>query len=247
MIARNRSELAALQAAGRVVREVIAEMRSATRPGVTLLELDELGARRLKELGALSAPRHFYNFPGATCISVNEEAAHGIPDEYVVRDGDVINIDVSAVLDGYVGDTGESFVVGDAASDAQRICECVKRAVTEALSEIRDGVNLNVIGRRVQEVADDAGFHIVRNLGSHGVGRSLHESPSYVPFDNPNEQRTLTEGMAFTIEPFFTTSTEPWVQQRSDGWTLAVPEGELVAQFEHTVVVQRSGVLVTTA
>ena len=213
---------------------------------MTTLELDQLAQAQFAKVGAESAPKLYYDFPGATCISVNEAAAHGIPSQRRLRAGDMLNIDVSARFQGYVADMGESFVVGNGKRAQQRICDAVQRAVTLAIAEVRPGRSLNVIGRTVQQVADKMGYKIVRNLGSHGVGASIHEEPSYVPFDNPRERRRLTEGLVFTIEPFFTTGVD-WVDERDDGWTLTVPPGELVAQFEQTLIVRAGGAEVLTA
>lgn len=218
------------------MRSVFERMKSAARPGVRTMELDAMAGVLFSTAGARSAPRHFYDFPGNTCISVNEEAAHGIPGTRRLRNGDMVNIDVSVELNGYVADMGESFVVGNGRRAQQRICDAVRRAVLEAAGSARAGESLNVIGSAVQQVADRLGYGIVRNLGSHGVGRQLHEEPSYVPLANPSEQRTLTEGLVLTIEPFFTTG-RTWVEEGPDGWTLSVSPGSLVAQFEHTIIV----------
>ncbi len=246
MTAETPDDLAGMRAAGALVRGIFEQMKAAAAPGVSTAELDALAERLLAAAGARSAPRLFYDFPGATCISVNEHAAHGIPGQQRLAAGDPVNIDVSAELDGYVADMGESFLVGAGAPARAQICTAVRQAVTDAIAEIRPGRSLNVIGRAAQQVADRHGYRIVRNLGSHGVGRSIHEAPSYVPLDNPLENRRLERGMVFTIEPFFTTGT-PWVRELDDGWTLAVEPGELVAQFEHTVMVTANGAEVLTA
>ncbi len=245
MTIEGQDDIDGLSAAGALVREVFERMKAAARPGVTPRELDDLASRALARAGAESAPRKFYDFPGTTCISVNEHAAHGIPGETPLRDGDMVNIDVSAELGGYVADMGESFVVGRARRSQQRICDAVRRAVARAIDEVRPGRSLNVIGAAVQKVADRSGYNIVQNLGSHGVGRSIHEEPSYIPLDNPRESRRLEAGMVLTIEPFFTTGA-PWVRELADGWTLAVQSGAMVAQFEHTLIVTRRGALVVT-
>jgi methionyl aminopeptidase len=246
MTAESPDEIRGMWAAGRIVRAVFEKMKAAAVPGVTTAHLDGIAREMLDAEGALSAPELFYDFPGATCISVNEHAAHGIPGERTLRAGDMVNIDVSAQYGGFVADMGESFLVGTGKPAQLRICAAVREAVENAIAAIRPGRSLNVIGQAVQAVADLSGYSIVRNLGSHGVGRSIHEEPSYVPFDNPREKRKLTEGMVFTIEPFFTTG-HPWVEELEDGWTLAVGAGELVAQFEHTLIVTSSGVEVVTA
>lgn len=239
------NDVARLMATGRAVRRAFDAMQRAAKPGVSTAELDAIGAQVLETAGARSAPQHFYEFPGVTCISLNEEAAHGIPGSRLLRLGDMINIDVSAILDGYVADMGESFVVGPARPEQAKIIQSVRASVRAALARVRAGRSLNVIGKAVQKVADRAGFNIVENLGSHGVGRSIHEQPSYVPLDNPNEGRRLENGMVMTIEPFFTTGPA-WVEEQADGWTLCVPKGEMVAQYEQTLIVtDRAPVLVT--
>jgi len=246
MTADTKIDVDGLLAAGRIVRAAFAAMKAAARPGITTAELDAIGARVFAERGARSAPQAMYAFPGATCISVNEEAAHGIPGPRRLAPGDMINIDVSAEYGGYIADMGESFVLEPAAPQRVRICRAVRRAVTEALKRVRAGRSLNVIGHTVQRVADRYGYRIIGNLGSHGVGRALHEAPSYVPFDNPRERRTLTRGMVLTIETFFTTDAHDVVES-GDGWTLSCSAGELVAQFEQTLIVTDRAPIVVTA
>ncbi len=248
MNARTHDDIAGMTAAGKAVRTAFMAMRQAAKSGISTAELDGIGAKSLQQAGARSAPQLYYDFPGATCISVNEEAAHGIPGQRVLQGGDMVNIDVSAELAGYVADMGESFVVepDERHVDRVRICDSVQAAVRAALSQVRAGRSLNVIGKAVQKVADQAGYRIVQNLGSHGVGRSIHEEPSYVPVDNPREKRVLKKGMVLTIEPFFSTAAS-WVEELADGWTLAVPDGVLVAQYEHTLIVTDGEPLVVTA
>jgi methionyl aminopeptidase len=245
MTAQSPADIAGLRAIGRIVRAVFETMKRAARSGVTTAELDAIAATELERRGARSAPQHFYKFPGATCISVNEEAAHGIPGTRRLVDGDMVNIDVSAERDGYVADMGESFVVGTASTAQAKLLDATRRAVAEAIDSMRAGRALNVIGRAVEKVAREGGYRIVRNLGSHGVGRSLHEEPSYVPVYNPLDRRKLTDGLVLTIEPFFTTGS-PVVEEANDGWTLMCSPGAMVAQFEHTVIVTKSRAIVVT-
>jgi len=248
MTVTSEEELQGLLAAGRAVRKAFNVMKAAAVPGVSTEELDLMGEVSLDKSGAVSAPQHFYDFPGATCISVNEEAAHGIPGPREIVAGDMVNIDVSAVLNGYVADMGESFVVGEASDDRRDICRHVQQAVELAITKVRAGARLNVIGETVQKFAYTHGYKIVRNLGSHGLGRTLHEEPSYVPVNNPRDKRRLKEGMVLTIEPFFTNGVE-WVKEQADGWTLTVPVGKLVAQFEQTLIVRKetNPIVVTAA
>ncbi len=245
MNARTQSQIQGLKHAGKVVRAAFDAMVKAASPGVTTQALDDIGAAVLEAHGAQSAPQFYYDFPGATCISVNEQAAHGIPGALQLAAGDMVNIDVSARVDGFVADMGQSFVVGEGDPERTRICAAVQAAVEAALAKVRTGRSLNVIGRAVQAVADREGYTIVRNLGSHGVGANIHEEPSYVPYDNPAETRVLERGMVLTIEPFFSNGTD-WVYEEDDGWTLSVPSGQLVAQFEHTLIVTDRGPLVVT-
>ncbi|MEM1432934.1 MAG: type I methionyl aminopeptidase [Pseudomonadota bacterium] len=251
MTVESEQDVQGLLACGRLVRRVFERMRAAARAGVTTAQLDALASAEFARTGATSAPQHFYDFPGATCISVNEAAAHGIPSpDCRLRNGDLVNIDVSAVLNGYVADMGESFVVGPVSGGKlrarERICRAVKQAVQLAIDEIRPGRSLNVIGDAVQRVADRHSYRIVENLGSHGVGRNIHEEPSYIPRRNPKERRQLTEGLVLTVEPFFTTGSV-WVEEAGDGWTLSTAPGELIAQCEQTVIVRSAGPLVVTA
>ncbi len=246
MVATTAADFQGLQAAGRLVRRVFTRMKAAAQPGITTAELDNLAKAEFSRVGARSAPAMYYDFPGATCISVNEQAAHGVPGARKLRAGDMVNIDVSANLRGYVADMGESFVVGTPKPAQQRICEAVQKAVHNAIEQLHAGCSLNTVGAAVQRVADRMGYQIVENLGSHGVGRTIHEEPSYVPFDNPREHRRLQLGQVFTIEPFFTTG-KPWVEELDDGWTLSVAPGELVAQFEQTVIVGALKARVVTA
>jgi methionyl aminopeptidase len=246
MTADSKADIDGLLAAGRIVRAAFEQMKAAARAGITTAELDAIGGNVLRSRGARSAPQAMYDFPGATCISVNEQAAHGIPGPRRLMPGDVVNIDVSAEFGGYIADMGESFVLAPIAPERARICRAVRQAVHEALKRVRAGRSLNVIGHTVQRVADHHGYRIVRNLASHGVGRTLHEEPSYVPLHNPREKRTLHRGMVLTIEPFFTTDTDD-VTEMGDGWTLTCGRGELVAQFEHTIVVTDGAPIVITA
>ena len=246
MNARTQNDFEQLKASGVAVRSAFDAMRSACKPGMTTQALDDIGARVLLEHEAVSAPQYYYDFPGVTCISINEQAAHGIPGDTVISTGDMINIDVSANRQGYVADMGESFIVGEGSEEQKRICSSVQEAVAAALKKVRSGRSLNVIGKAVQKIADREGYTIVRNLGSHGVGRNIHEEPSYIPYDNPDEERLLERGMVLTIEPFFSTDVD-WVYEEEDGWTLSVPPGQLVAQFEHTLIVTDRGPVVVTA
>lgn len=239
-------DLLGLQAVGALVARARDAMLAAARPGVTTAELDEVGRRVLEQGGARSAPKLVYGFPGHTCVSVNDEAAHGIPGDRPLAEGDLVNVDVSAELDGYFADTGASRVVGQGDEEARRLCATTRRALHDALAEVRAGAPLNRIGRAVERRARRAGFAVLEDLCGHGVGRSIHEPPQVSNTYEPCDRRALREGWVLAIEPLLTTGAT-CVETDPDGWTLRTPDGSRVAQFEHTVVVTRDGPLVLTA
>lgn len=235
-----------LKLAGHAVATVLQRMLAAIQPGMTTRELDEMGARWLQEFGARSAPMCSYNFPGATCISVNEEAAHGIPGDRVIAKGDVVNVDVSAELDGYFADTGGTRIVPPTTPTKTQLVFAAQYALDQAIKEVRHGARLNRIGHAIERVAKAHRFKIIENLCSHGVGRSLHEEPKSIPgYFDANDTRVLTEGMVITIEPFLSTKSR-WVDEGADGWTLSGVKGNLSAQFEHTMIVTRGAPLIVT-
>lgn len=239
-------ELEKLRAAGGVVARTLAAMGEALEPGMTTKELDDIGRALLEKEGARPAPELAYGFPGATCISVGPDCAHGIPGETVVKAGDLINIDVSAELDGYFGDTGASFCVPPASARIERLCRDGRRAMWAGIRAVKPGAPLNGIGRSIERFARKNGYSLVRNLASHGVGRSLHDDPSEIPtWYEPHDRRTIHEGLVFTIEPFLSLGAD-WVEETGDGWTLRPPQHQPTVQYEHTLVATRRGPLVLT-
>lgn len=240
------NDLEALKRIGRIVSKVLQDMLDAIEPGMTTAELDAMGAKWLASYGARSAPQLTYDFPGATCISINEEAAHGVPGARRIEKGDVVNVDVSAELDGYFADTGGTRVVPPASEVATRLCHATRFALDSAVEEARDGAYLSQIGKAIERVAKSHRFRIIRNLGSHGVGRALHEAPEHIPgYFDPRDKRQLKEGMVITIEPFLSTKTTI-AEQASDGWTLYGPAGTRSAQYEHTMVITRGSPIIVT-
>jgi methionyl aminopeptidase len=239
-------DIEALRAIGQIVARCMQTMAAAMRPGMTTAELDLIGERFLAEHGATSAPRATYDFPGTTCISINEQVAHGVPGDLVLVRGDLVNIDVSAELDGYWADTGGSFPVGDITAKLHHLCDTTKRALNSAMRIASAGKPLRGIGKTIEKQAKSAGFSVVRNLCSHGVGRALHEEPEFIPgYDDPKERRTLKYGQVITIEPFLTTG-DSWVETADDGWTLFNRPGSRSAQYEHTLVITNGRPLIMT-
>lgn len=235
-----------LRAIGKIVAVTLKEMMSRTEPGMTTLELDQIGKELLEYYGAKSAPKITYNFPGYTCISINEEAAHGIPGGRAIQPGDVVNVDVSAEKNGYYADTGSSFVVPPSNFLKNKLISSTKLALREACCNAKAGSPLNVIGKSIQKVAKKKGFKVIKNLCSHGVGRSLHEEPKEIPgYYNPRDSRKLHNGLVITIEPFLSTKSR-LVSDSSDGWTLVGHKRNLSAQFEHTIVITKGEPILLT-
>lgn len=239
-------DVTALQRIGAIVSRTLHEMLDAVEPGMTTAELDSLGEQLLHQHGARSAPRLTYGFPGATCISINEEAAHGIPGDRVIRAGDVINVDVSAELDGYFADTGGTKVVPPTNPQKTRLCHATRTALALAMKSARAGLPINGIGAAIQRTARSHGFKVIENLGSHGVGRALHEDPEMIAgYFDATDRRLLREGMVITIEPFLSTKSRV-VTEAPDGWTLVGAHGNLSAQYEHTMIITRGDPIVVT-
>lgn len=247
MTADSQKDIDSLKAIGRICAETLRRMMNSTRAGMTTRELDEIGRVLLEAEGAKSAPQAMYNFPGATCISVSPVIAHGIPGEHVLREGELIHIDVSAELDGYYADTGASLVVSKRERNLEKLLEATKTALTKALGAARAGGPLNGIGRAVQNEAKKRGFNVIYDLTGHGIGHKLHESPTEIlNFHNPNDRRILNDGLVLAIEPFLTTGVGRVVEEK-DGWSLRTTDRAIAAQFEHTIVVTKNEPIILTA
>jgi len=240
-------DIIGLTVIGRIVAQTLQAMMEYAKVGMTTLELDDFGRRFLEKHGALSSPMLTYQFPGTTCISINEEAAHGIPSDRVMQAGDMVNIDVSAELNCYVADTGGSFVLPPASPEKLRLCHATKLALKTAISKVKADRPLNVIGKAIQQIAKQKGYKIIRNLCSHGVGRHLHEEPKMIPgFYDPRDKRKLVEGMVITIEPFLSSKASQ-VVEAEDGWTLKGPKGNISAQYEHTMIITKNKPIILTS
>ncbi|MBE0593677.1 MAG: type I methionyl aminopeptidase [Gemmatimonadales bacterium] len=246
MTIETQEDIVALQRIGRIVSLTLQRMLDAAKPGMSTRDLDRVGEKLLEDHGARSAPRLTYGFPGATCISVNEEAAHGIPGDRIIRAGDVLNVDVSAELGGYFADTGGTVVVPPTSAQKTRLCHATRTALSEAMKKARAGQPINGIGAAIERTARAYGFKVIENLGSHGVGRALHEEPAHIAgYFDPSDRRILQEGMVITIEPFLSTRSR-LVTETADGWTLAGVRGNLSAQYEHTMIITRGAPIVVT-
>ena len=243
----NEDDITGLKKVGNLVARTIRLMRNAAKPGVTTGELDAMARNYFESRGALSAPEITYNFPGATCISVNQEAAHGIPGDKTLQEGDLVNIDVSLELDGYFADSGQSFYIGAGFSDLQNLCSASNSILLESLSLARSGNPLNMIGWKIETEANNRGYNVIRNLSGHGTGRGLHEAPEGIlNYFDPGDRRMLRQGMVLAIETFISNGAS-YVIESDDGWTLKTPDRSFVAQFEHTIIVTEENPIVVTA
>ena len=239
-------DIVGLKIIGKIVADTLKHMMKEAKVGMSTFELDQIGASYLAKFNARSAPQLMYNFPGSTCISVNEDIAHGIPNEKILKEGDMINIDVSAELNGYFADTGGSFVLGKSTDLQKKVMRATREALDSAISIVSAGKPINLIGKAIEQVAKKYNLKIIENLGSHGVGRSLHEDPTFIaPFFDPKDLRVLKEGQVITIEPFLSTKST-WVDEGSDGWTLFTEKGSVSAQYEHTMIITKNKPIILT-
>lgn len=239
-------ELDGMKEIGRIVANTMQAMARAMEPGMTTRELDEIGRALLEREGAVSAPQSAYDFPGATCISVNEEIAHGVPGDRTITAGDLVNIDVSASKNGYYADTGATYRVTPVHPSLDRLCRDGKRATQIGIAQVGSGKPLAGIGNAIGRFASDRGYTLIRNLASHGVGRSLHEYPETIAtWPTRSEKRRIDKGLVLTVEPFLSTGGL-WAAEGDDGWTLYSEPRAPVVQYEHTVVATDRGAIIVT-
>ena len=240
-------ELAAMREAGRIVRRVIDAMKAQVRPGVTTQQLDEVGAEVMRQNGAQSAPTLVYNFPGANCISLNEEAVHGIPSDRQIQNGDVLKLDVTIEKNGFMADAAITVPVGEISEESQRLIDCAERAFQKAMLVARAGFRVSEIGRMVEREVRRAGFSVIRDLGGHGIGRTIHEEPRVPNFPDPEANTILTEGLVITVEPIIAAGSARTVLGK-DGWTVRTADRRPAAHYEQTLVItKREPILLTAA
>lgn len=245
MVAKTEEDFKGLKEIGEICGAIRDELVHCTKPGITTKELDEIAGEMFKKAEAQSAPKGEYDFPGYTCISINEEVAHGIPGNRTIREGDLVNIDVSGSKNGYFADTGISIVVGKGEALLQKICDVAKEAFDAGLKKAKPGCKKSGLGKAVHNVAKQHGLTVIKNLTGHGVGRSLHEAPDHIfNYYSRWDDEILKDGMVIAFEPFISTLEEE-VYQSEDGWTFLTDES-FVAQYEHTIILTKEGPIITT-
>lgn len=244
----NDFELEGMKKASEAVACTLKEMTAFAKPGISTKELDEFGAKILADFGAKSAPFLTYGFPGYTCISVNQEFCHGIPShQRILQEGDLVNIDVSAELDGFWSDNGNSFVLGEDIHGYQNLVNASKEILRKAISNIKGGVKISDIGHLMETEAKKRGYKVIKNLTGHGVGRSLHEEPSEIAnFKDKFNRTRFKKNSVVAIETFISTDST-YADTLADGWTMVGNKGGFMAQHEHTIVVRENSPLILTA
>ncbi|MFD2286278.1 type I methionyl aminopeptidase [Pedobacter petrophilus] len=249
MIIRTEIERQGMNAVSDVVGQTLKKMKAFARIGMSTKEIDNYGREILEGFGAKSAPYETYAFPGYSCISVNHAFAHGVPsDRVILKNGDIINIDVSAELNGFWSDNGCSFIIGEDIQGLQDLVDTSKKILLEAISKISSGVRIADIGKVMESKAKKKGFTVIRDLGGHGIGRSLHEEPDAIMnyYDRYDTVRRFQKDSVVAIETFISTKSTR-IKTESDGWTFTGSRGGFVAQHEHTILVTSSRPVILTA
>ena len=246
MSIKSQAELKKLQAIGQIVRAALDEMSQAVRPGVTTGEIEAVGAAVLARHGAESSPPKTYGFPGTACISVNDEAIHGIPSNRTIAEGDLVKLDMTAEKDGFVADAAVTVRAGRVSPQAENLARCAETAFRQALKVARAGNRVNEIGRAVEREVRRCGFSVIREFCGHGVGRAIHEEPCVPNYYDPQFRAKLTEGMVITIEPIISAGNGR-ARVQPDKWTVRTTDGSLAAHYEHTLVVTKGEPLLLTA
>jgi methionyl aminopeptidase len=240
-------ELEALRRVGAIVRQMLEAMKRAVAPGISTAELDRIGGEVAKKQGARSAPMLVYDFPGFNCISLNDEAVHGIPrDDRIVKNGDIVKLDVTIELAGFMADAAESVICGEASDESRNLVACAQQAFREALEAAKAGNMVRDIGRKVNTAVKRDGFSVIRELTGHGIGRSIHERPTVANYADPMERTMLTDGLVLTVEPIIAAG-KGRIQTDDDGWTVRTVDRSLSAHYEHTMVITAGEPILLTA
>ena len=251
MVAKNPTDIQKMRIAGRLASEVLDFITSHVKPGATTGDIDRLCHDYIVDVqqgipAPLNyAPPGYKPYPKSVCTSVNHQVCHGIPGEKVLKNGDIVNIDVTVIKDGYHGDTSRMFLVGEASLQAKRLCDVTYECMWLGISQVKPGAHLGDVGHAIQRHAEDRGFSIVREFCGHGIGHRFHEDPQVLHYGRPGTLEELVPGMIFTIEPMVNAGRRE-IRELADGWTIVTKDHSLSAQWEHTIMVTDSGYEVLT-
>jgi methionyl aminopeptidase len=240
------NDLASMRVVGKLVGLTLKEMEAAVKPGMTTEQLDEVGERFLRKHGARSAPQLTYDFPGFNCISVNDGVVHGVPNAHVLKGGDVVKIDVTAELDGYIADAAITVVIPPVTTAAHNLVQSSRSAFKKAMRVAKPGVRIAELGRAVEAEVNRWGHSVIHDMCGHGVGRGLHEKPSVPNFFSPFTAGILEDGLVIAVEPIICESPSG-VYEDEDGWTIRTSNGCLAAHYEHTIVIREGRPEILTA
>jgi methionyl aminopeptidase len=248
---KNADDIAGMRVAGRLTAEVLDMLTPHVKPGVTTEQLDRLAHDHIVHVqGGIPAPLHYqppgYSpYPKSICTSINHQVCHGVPNERPLKNGDIVNIDVTVIKDGWHGDSSRMYIVGSGSIAAQRLCNLTYEAMWKGIAQVRPGAHLGDIGHAIQTFAENQGYSIVREFCGHGIGRKFHEEPQVLHYGRPGTLEELTPGMVFTIEPMINAGRRE-IRELGDGWTIVTKDRSLSAQWEHTIVVTDHGYEVLT-
>jgi methionyl aminopeptidase len=251
IVIKSPEDIAGMRVAGRLASEVLDMLTPLIKPGVTTLELDKIATQYIQEVQkTISAtigyqPPGYPPFPAALCTSVNHTVCHGIPNDRPLKNGDILNIDVTVIKDGWHGDNSRMFVVGEGSIAAKRLCQFTFEAMWKGIAKVKPGARLGDIGHAIQSFVEPAGFSVVREFCGHGVGRKFHEEPQVLHYGRPGTLEELVPGMVFTIEPMVNAGRRE-IKELPDGWTIVTKDRSLSAQWEHTIAVTETGYEVLT-
>ncbi|HEX5389905.1 MAG TPA: type I methionyl aminopeptidase, partial [Burkholderiaceae bacterium] len=243
--------VAGMRLAGRLAAEVLDHLTPLIVPGITTKEIDRIAAEVMKQQGSVSAtigyqPGGYPPYPAHLCTSVNHVVCHGIPNDKPLKKGDIVNVDVTVIKDGWYGDTSRMFLVGDCSIAAKRLCQMTFEAMWKGIAMVRPGIRLGDIGHTIQTFAEGHGFSVVREFCGHGIGQNFHEDPQVLHYGRPGTGVELVPGMTFTIEPMINLGRREVKELGNDGWTIITKDRSLSAQWEHTVLVTETGYEVMT-
>jgi methionyl aminopeptidase len=240
IIGKSRKELEKMRAAGRLVGEVLQELRNMVEPGISTLEIDRAAEKMIRDAGALPTFKGYHGFPYSICASVNEQVVHGFPSQYKLKEGDIFSIDCGVTLEGFVGDTATTVPVGKVREDWLKLVRVTEECLDRAIEQCRPGKHLGDIGWAVQEYAEAHGYSVVRDYVGHGIGRRMHEDPQIPNYGRPGQGPSIRSGYVFAVEPMINLGNH-YTKVLSDGWTVVTLDGQPSAHAEHTIAITENG------
>jgi methionyl aminopeptidase len=245
IIAKSRKEIEKMRAAGKLVGQVLQELRAMAAPGLSTLEIDQAAERMIRDAGALPTFKGYHGFPYSICASVNEQVVHGFPSSYALKSGDIFSIDVGVTLDGFVGDTATTVPVGEITPELSQLIRVTEECLERAIEQCRAGLHLGDIGWAVQSHAEGYGYSVVREYVGHGIGRKMHEDPQIPNYGKPGKGPKIRTGYVFAVEPMINLGTHE-TKVLADGWTVVTLDGRPSAHTEHTIAITEAGPEVLT-